>query len=181
MGVGHMAADNIITNIVLDAAMSPPMSEREKALRDLFVREYLQDYDAIGACLRCGFMRAFAEEYAKKFMSEPYVRQQIAIIDSTTPLPNSGNKDADEYNKRRIVQRLFFEAHNMNGTQAARVSALKELAAIHGLTDKVIEDPNKGKKVHRGGIVMVPEIADVTQWEQLATTTQEKLVEDVRS
>lgn len=177
-----MATDNIITNIVLDAAMQPDLSPREKALRDLFVREYLTDYDPIAACLRCGFMRSFAEEYATKFMSEPYVRQQLIILEQTTPLPGTGSNDADDYNRKRIVTGLFREAHDMkNGSSSSRVSALKELAVIYRLTEKVIEDPNKGKKVHRGGIIQVPEIADVTQWEEVATHTQEKLVADVRS
>lgn len=174
-----MAADNFISNIVLDAAMMPEMSDRERALRDTFVREYFVDYNPIAACLRCGFMRSFAEEYATKFMGEPYVRQQLAILEQTAVLPNTGNKDADDFNKQRIVTGLFREAHNMMSNASARVSALKELAEIYKLKDDKKPEDRNGK--HRGGIIQVPEIADVDRWEEVALSTQEKLVTDVRN
>jgi hypothetical protein len=175
-----MATDHMITNIVLDAAMMPEMSEREKALRDLFVREYFVDYNEIAACLRCGFMRSFAEEYAKKFMAEPYVRQQLAIMEQTAPLPNTGNKNADDFNRQRIIQGLFKEAHDRTSSGSARVSALKELAEIYKLKEPT-KAPEDNNKKHRGGVIQVPEIADVTKWEEVAVATQEKLVEDVRN
>lgn len=175
-----MATDHMITNIVLDAAMMPELSEREKALRDLFVREYFVDYDPIAACLRCGFMRSFAEEYAQKFMTEPYVRQQLVILEQTSPLPNTGNKNADDFAKQRIVNGLFREAHNMSSNASARVSALKELAEIYKLKEPTKPQENKNKK-HRGGVMVAPAIADVTQWEEIAVSSQEKLVEDVRN
>jgi hypothetical protein len=176
-----MAADNFVTNIVLDAAMMPELSPREKALRDLFVQQYLIDYDPVSACLRCGFMRSFATEYAEKFMTEPYVRQQLVVHEQTQPLPYSGNPDADDYNKKRIVEGLFREAHNKFSNASARVAALGQLAKIYQLDQKVVVDNNKGKKQHRGGIIMVPQVADVTEWEDVATATQDKLVSDARS
>lgn len=179
-----MAADNIISNIVLDAAMSAPLSDREKALRDLFVREYLVDYNAINACLRCGFMRSFAKDYADKFMDEPYVRQQLRLVEETAPvLPHQGNADAEAYHKQRIITGLMREAHyhGEGATPAARVAALGKLAVIYGMDQKVVVDPNKGRKQYRGGVIQVPEIADVTKWEDVAQVTQEKLVADVRS
>lgn len=175
-----MGADSFVANIVLDAAMMPEMSDREKALRDLFVREYLEDYNPIAACLRCGFMRSFAKEYAEKFMDEPYVRQQLQLLEQTAPVPNTGSSDADQYNKQRIVNGLFREAHNMSSSGSARVAAFSKLAQIYQLDQPVKIDPNKNTK-HRGGIIQVPEIADVTEWEEVAVSTQEKLVSDVRS
>lgn len=175
-----MATDSFVSNLVLDAAMMPELSDRERALRDLFVREYFVDYNPFAACLRCGFMRSFAQEYAEKFMGEPYVRQQLAIMEQTAPLPNAGNKDADDFNRQRIVQGLFREAHNMTSNASARVSALKELAEIYKLKEPVKAPEPKGKKA-RGGIIQIPAIADVTQWEDVAVVTQEKLVEDVRN
>lgn len=176
-----MAAENHITNIVLDAAMMPPMSDREKALRDLFVREYLQDYSAFAAALRCGFMRSFADEYAKKFMDEPYVRQQIQAMSYGL----EGDEEAEEaYNKKRVLNGLMREAHyhGEGSSAAARVSALGKLAVIYGM-DKTGLNPPPGGEVNkiRGGVMRVPDIADVTTWEEVAQNSQEKLVADARS
>jgi hypothetical protein len=171
------ASEDFISNIVIDTAMMPEMSEREKALRDLFVREYLQDYNAYAACLRCGFMRSFAEDYAKKFMGEPYVRQQLKVMEHV-----EGNEaDQSQYNRRRIYNALMKEAHyNGPGSSAsARVSALAKLAAIEGM-----DKPAKAEEntiLHRGGVMRIPDIADVTEWEDVAVVSQAQLVTDARS
>lgn len=171
------SGEEFISNIVTDSAMMPEMSEREKALRDLFVREYLQDYNAYAACLRCGFMRSFAEDYAKKFMAEPYVRQQLQVMQHV-----EGNEaDLAQYNRRRIYNALMKEAH-YNGpgsSQAARIAALSKLASIEGM-DKPVK-PEDNPTIHRGGVMRIPDIADVTEWEEVAVSTQTKLVTDARS
>ncbi len=173
-----MAANEHITNIVLDAAMMPPMSDREKALRDLFVKEYLEDYDAFAACLRCGFMRSFAGDYAQKFMGEPYVRQQLQMMQQ---LETNIAPTEDEYNKKRIMTGLFREA-NFRGegaSHAARVSALSKLAQLHGMEVKT--NGNVDTTMHRGGVMAVPAIANIDAWEETAVASQEKLVHNARN
>lgn len=173
-----MAANEHITNIVLDAAMMPEMTAREKALRDLFVKEYLEDYDPFAACLRCGFMRSFAAEYATKFMGEPYVRQQLQIMQhvETNIAPSE-----DEYNKKRIMNGLFREA-NFRGegsSHSARVAALAKLAALHGMEPKGTGPADAN--VHRGGVMSVPAIASLDAWEETAVASQERLVHNART
>lgn len=177
-----MAADNFLTNMVLDAAMTqPPMNEREKALRDLFVREYLVDYNAFGAAMRCGFMRSFAEDYAKKFLEEPYVQQQITLLQV-----NISHADDDEaasaFNKSRIYNGLMREAHyyGPGSSSASRVAALSKLATIEGMDAKAkAKNPNDHSS-KRGGVMVAPSIIDVTDWEQTAVKSQEKLVHNAR-
>lgn len=174
-----MATNEHITNIVLDAAMMPEMSEREKALRDVFVKEYLVDFDAFAAALRCGFMRSFAGEYATKFMEEPYVRQQIQLhqLDVQTNVPLT----EDEYTKKKIIARLMKEAHfeGKGSSHAARVAALGKLASLHGMDVKVAPGSD-GMGVHRGGVMAVPAIADINEWEATAVASQERLVAHAR-
>ncbi|ARB11146.1 terminase small subunit [Pseudomonas phage JG054] len=108
--------------------MEPELSEQEKALRDLFVQEYVKDFDPFQACLRVGFQAAFAVEYAKRFMSEPYVLRRIAELQRSTP----ENEDAQSREDKALVLSVLRQAAQ-NGPYASRVQAAAKLASILGL------------------------------------------------
>jgi hypothetical protein len=108
--------------------MEPELSEQEKALRDLFVQEYIKDFDPFQACLRVGFQAAFAVEYAKRFMSEPYVLRRIAELQRSTP----ENEDAQSREDKALVLSVLRQAAQ-NGPYASRVQAAAKLASILGL------------------------------------------------
>lgn len=154
-------------------AMDPELNEREKALRELFVNEYLVDYDEIKAAQRVGFQKAFAEDYAKKFMNESFVQKLIKAKEHT-PVDE---KKMEQYDKETVRAVLRAEMHNKFGTPAARVQAASKMAAILGM-DKPVEVKNE--HTHKGGVLMVPAIANLNDWEQMAMASQEKLVSDAR-
>ena len=108
--------------------MEPEPSGQEKALRDLFVQEYIKDFDPFQACLRVGFQAAFAVEYAKRFMSEPYVLRRIAELQRSTP----ENEDAQSREDKALVLSVLRQAAQ-NGPYASRVQAAAKLASIYGL------------------------------------------------
>lgn len=108
--------------------MEPELSEQEKALRDLFVQEYIKDFDPFQACLRVGFQAAFAVEYAKRFMSEAYVQRKIADLQRSTP----ENEDAQAKQDKALVLSVLRQAAQ-NGPYASRVQAAAKLATILGL------------------------------------------------
>jgi hypothetical protein len=112
-------------------------SPAELELRRRFVTEYLVDYNSYAAALRVGFSAAFAVDYAKRFMEEPYVRQLIRDRE----LGPDGDY-AEETNKRRIMAALFKEAnyHGPGSSHSARVSALAKLTALYGM-----EAPSKSE------------------------------------
>lgn len=152
------------------------LTDREKALRDLFVEHYLVDFNATLAAQRCGFEREFAIEYARKFLEEPYVQQRILQLKFASVDPAK----LEAYNKTRITNALLAEAHyrGPGSSHAARVSALAKLAAIHGMeTPKKIEATIK----HRGGVMAIPAIANIDDWEAAAAASQEQLVKDAKS
>lgn len=182
-----MAADNtanqFVSNLVLDTAMMPELGEREKALRDMFVREYLYDFDHIAAALRCGFLTAFAKEYADKFMSEPYVQQQLRMYSELGFAPGTQEAMNEELNaKRKVFNALMREAHyhGADGKHSARVSALAKLATILGMDKGPDKDQGKGE-LHRGGVMAVPAIANLNDWEDAAVISQEALVQHART
>jgi hypothetical protein len=154
----------------LGAPPAPVMTEREKALRDMFVAEYLVDYSQTNAAMRCGFPRDFAVEWGSRLMDEPYVQQKLKSLEMT---PGDPVAEA-EYNRQRIKQQLMREAHyrGPGSSHAARVAALARLAAIYDL-----EAPKKTKIdfEHRGGVMRAPGVANLEDWEAAAVASQEAL------
>lgn len=146
----------------------------EKALRDFFIKQYLTDYDAFAAAIRCGFSPALAPQYSQKFMLEPYVLRQIKSIE----LEGNGKNETEERNalKQKVISGLVRESHynGAGSSHAARVAAFSRLAQILGLD---AEQKNQGIS---GGVMVVPEIANVDDWENIAAAQQEKLRNDAQ-
>ena len=122
---------------------------REKALRDIFVTEYLKDFDAFTAALRCGFSSAAAAMYSQRFMEESYVQREIKIRELSL---TENELEETAIQKRKIMAALFREAHyrGPGSSQSARVNALRTLASITGL-DKVSSSNGV-----TGGVMVVP-------------------------
>lgn len=157
------------------AAMAPDLSKQERALRDRFVDEYLVDYSPLNAARRVGFSNAFAKEYAERFMTEPYVRQRIKQLETSGQVDE---EDLEEYNKKRIRAQLMREAHDQFSTGSARVAALGKLMSMYGMDapTRITQEIE-----HRGGVMMVPAIASLDDWERTAMAQQTKLSEAAQS
>ena len=161
---------------IVEPDLGSTLSAREKALRNLFVEEYLTDYDALGAAIRVGYPQSFAKEYAVRFMHEPYVLQQIKLKE-TTPVA----EDDNEAMKKRIMTGLIREA-NYRGpgcSQSARVAALAKLASIAGMdapsrSKTEITGPNGSPFL--GGQFVIPGVMTVEQWEAAAAAQQASLI-----
>lgn len=149
------------------------LTPAQKALRERFVEEYLYDRNSYHAALRCGFMSAFAMEYSRRFLEEAYVQNLIKFYDKGGHL--SGDKQQRRVKEERVEQVLMHLAEMPSVPERVRVSAAGKLALIYGMNAplKTQTDVN-----HRGGVMMVPAIASVDDWEQSALASQEKLVLD---
>lgn len=152
--------------------ISGELSPSAKRLRDEFVEEFLFDQSYINAAVRLGFHMPYASTYAKLFAEEPYVLQRIRQrqeeIDSA--------RDLDK-EKETLVHRVLTEAMQ-NGPYASRVAAAARMAAILGL-----DTPTKleGSFTHRGGVMAVPTIASIEDWEKEAEASQGKLATETRA
>lgn len=152
------------------------LKENEKQLRDLFVSEYLVDYDQVRAAQRCGFAYQFAIEYATKLMAESYVQRKISSLRIS---PDVNETELEDYNKRRIREGLIREAFysGPGASHAARVSALKALAQVNGMIVAPGGAGSKGSSGSPGGVMAVPGIADLDAWEQTASNSQDNLAQ----
>ena len=157
------------------ALMEPTMSEMERKLRDRFCDEYMKDGDAYAAASRVGFAAPFVPEMADRFMKESYVRKKLEELRQIV-------LDAEEKDSKKrakdIVQRVLMDvAMNKFEKGSARVAACNGLTNIHGLAAPVKSQVDVNM---RGGVLMVPAIADLNPWEQVAVESQRKLVSNVR-
>jgi hypothetical protein len=159
------------------AHMAPELSERERQLRNLFVDEYLVDEDKIEAAIRCGFQAAFAEDYALKFLREPYVQGRIKQLKYQR---YQNAKSKDEFDRIRVREWLISEARCKFNTGSARVAALAKLANILDM-DAPIKTHNINQTTLKAGVMVVPAIASLDSWEAAAVESQTKLVADARS
>lgn len=103
------------------------LSAQECQLRDLFVQEYLKDFDPHAACLRVGFLSAFATVYAQQFMNEGYVQRQIAALTRSAPASAAEQEAVD----RALLENSLREAMQ-RGPYASRVAAGRAFAELKG-------------------------------------------------
>lgn len=104
------------------------LSEDEKILRDLFVNEYLKDFDAYQACIRVGFLSTFALDWARKLMEEGYVQRAIAHFKRTATMGDAEAVATD----RALIEATLRQACQ-HGPYASRVTAARQLAEMRGL------------------------------------------------
>lgn len=145
--------------------MEPEPTPDERALRDKFVEHYLRTRDATQAAKLCGFMDAFATAYGNRLLSEPYVQQRVKVEE----------RELSKEEKQQLVESLLFREARDGTSHAARVSALSKLANILDM-----DGSKKLEITHRGGVMLVPAMASVDEWENIATAQQEEIVRDVR-
>lgn len=117
--------------------LADTLTKQEKALRQRFVAEYLADYDAFAAAIRLGYQEAFAQQYAKQFLTEPYTLKLIKEKEA-----EFGILTEEDQHRKKIVAGLYREAHSRFNSGSARVAALTQLAKIIG-----IEAPVKTQQV----------------------------------
>lgn len=158
----------------IDGAMAQELSASEKQLRDRFVEEYVFDFDRIAAAIRIGFLPSFALEWSQKLLDEPYVRNKIKELIKANA---EDEEKENEQTKRRIRAQLLREANyrGAGSSHAARVGALSKLSSLYGMDAPI---KTQQELTHRGGVMAVPGIASVEEWEKSALASQNKLQQD---
>lgn len=172
-----MAEPSAVPNFFDDLVMQPLLSEAEKAMRNKFVDEYLLDYDAYAAAVRVGFLSSIAPDYATQLMGDPYVRQRISARQTEQ---EENPKEAARKRKKLTEAALLREAsyHGPGASHGARVSALAKLASIYDM-DAAIKTKSE-ITMHRGGVMMIPAIANLDEWEKAASGSQERLIAEAQ-
>lgn len=108
--------------------MEPPaLTESEMAVRDMFVTEYQKDNDPYRACIRMGFLAAFAPDQAKAFMTDGYVLRKLAHLNAQAAAPSDTDRAEMLANLRWL---------SLNGTASSRATATKLYMEAQGYIKK---------------------------------------------
>lgn len=168
--------------------LTPAMKHR----RDVFIREYIRDFNGAQAWLRMKaevdpedahkhYSPAQAAEHAYQLRNEPYVAKRIAeLVDSL--------EAANMISQQRVLAMLIRDAElqGIGAKHAARVSAQKVLVDVLGMSTaaKAVAartESASGAGLPRGGVMVVPAVAGTAdEWEAAAASAQAKLKDEVR-
>jgi hypothetical protein len=153
--------------------MQQELSPDEKKLRDNFVTEYLKDYDAWAAAVRVGYLRTVASDYAALLMQEPYVQREI---DRRRVAPSEDPKATRKIKENRL-ESLLWELALLKGPDASHGARVQAARALQNMYEMEGATKIKSEVTHKGGVMMVPAIANVDEWEKLATASQDTLIQ----
>lgn len=155
------------------------LTPRKRQRADLFIIEYLRDYNATRAYRRTRLIECPFDDVSDDVCSQqgyemkrwPYVSQKI----------QEAFEIAEEKNvvtRTEVLHGLKREAlfHGPGASHGARVSGWGKLATIMGMDQKQVE---RGLSM-KGGIMVVPAVEGLDDWEQRAQAAQAALKEEVR-
>lgn len=99
----------------------------EIALRDLFIGEYMQDFNTFLAAIRCGFPAAMAVDWGRTLYQDAYVQKAIITL-SRKPSDNpQGQLEAD----KELIANTYRNAM-ATGSKSEQIAAARALAAMRG-------------------------------------------------
>lgn len=162
-----------------------------KVRRDIFISEYMVDFNAAQAWLRMKarhepedlhkeYTAAECAEHGYRMTREPYVAKRIQeLMDSMS--------QAELINANRVLGMAIREAnyHGLGAQHGGRVNAIKLLADLLSMTSTAKaatarNDTPKGNTGPRGGVMLVPATESEKGWEARSKAAQARLKEEVR-
>jgi hypothetical protein len=155
-----------------DDVIVEDLTVEEKNVRDVFVKQYLYDYDARSAIVRVGFSVNYAEYYADKFMAEPYVLRKILEQEQ-----KQSHVEVTKKAKALVIRRLHEQANykGRGSSHSARIAALSKLAQLYNM-----EPEKKFDLTGQSGVMAVPAMQSPKDWGEGAKDSQSKLKSKVK-
>jgi hypothetical protein len=159
-------------------------TEREIAIRQKFVDQYLFDYDPLAAAIRVGWPKEYAKEMSQRFMEEPYVLNEIKKRETKALIIDSDNPEAakqQEAELRQYVLQSLIKQANYYGpgsSHAGRVAALAQISKLQGLeaATRIKQEINT---TNGEGVFVVPGVVNAEDWAKMAAEHQAQLAEEV--
>lgn len=151
------------------------LTPKRKRMLDLFVDEYIVDFNPTNACIRAGFKVKFPYQKAQRLLREPYVQKKIWQV-----VENIDEKMLVSRKKvlGMLLREANFDAHG--ASHGARVAAIGKLATVLGMDQHNINIKGNINHNVRGGVMLVPLMPGTEEWEKLASNSQKQLKDDIR-
>lgn len=149
-----------------------PITLKQKIFYDLFIVEYIKDFNKSMAYIRAGGSVGHAPAGGAQVYRTPYVQRALMMLREQLEEENIITRTEILYSLKREAN-----YYGDDGSAASRTKALTILAKILGM-----EAPTKIEQTttHRGGVMVVPMVASTADWKMQALTSQEALKSDVR-
>lgn len=112
---------------IMDSQYAESLTENERTIRERFAREYVVDFSGPDALIRCGYAAAYADEYSKRFLSEPYTKNLISQLE------NEAEELLPEEHRKRMIKALYRVINSPYSKGSEKVSAIAQLCKIQGL------------------------------------------------
>lgn len=118
--------------MVITEGIAITLTDDERNLRDRFAKEYLEDYNEVQAAIRLGYAEAYARDYGKRFLSEPYTANKIKELERA---PDGEALTAEQIARKRRIAQLERQAnyYGPGSSHGARVSALTQICKLEGI------------------------------------------------
>lgn len=148
------------------------ISFKQKVFCDKFINEYLHDFNAPMAWIRAGGPVASATTGGYKTLKMQYTQNQLRIVRELMD-------EEHMVTRADVVFGIKQEAnyHGLDGSSSARVRAWGLLAKIKGMEAPVKQEL---EVTHKGGVMVVPMVNNILDWEQQAAISQDALKLNVR-
>lgn len=114
------------------------LSDKEIALRDSFIKEYMVDFEPFSACLRMGFLPTFAADWSKRLYQDPYVQRGIAKATREQQI----DPKTQEAQDRALIENTLREGMQ-RGPFASRTAAARLMAEMRGWAKPDTADAEK--------------------------------------
>lgn len=145
-------------------------------------REYVKHGDMTHALVETGFVDGDTSlSQLRKIATK--IRQSVFFTSAYDHIVTSF-EEHEILTRERVLAGLFVEASDRYGptSGASRVSAWSKLAQLTGLEAQAKRGDDLKKELEApGGVLMVPFVSSVEDWEKAAMSQQARLKADVRS
>jgi hypothetical protein len=149
-----------------NAGQTSQLSEVEKELHNKFIEEFLFDFDDVKAAIRCGFSAASAKQYGPQMYASAYVQRQLKEFYNEEK--NAGRSDV-------ALVKATLRNTMINGGYKEAVMAATQMKSICGMEAPAKQGLQSG---HRGGIMRLPAIASLNEWEKVAESHQRNVMKE---
>lgn len=140
------------------------LSERERQLCDMFLKEYKKDYDPDRACLRLGVEPESLNKALLFFFNSPYVQKALAediVLDKPDCQKNVDKAFKFVANKLRNIAET--------GSNKERLDACKQISLLYGLNKPIDIRTNNALT----NVILSPAPVTDAEWEEQANVTMQ--------
>lgn len=164
------------TEQIKDVTIVDPCVDKDWPLHvklncEAFARQYIIDFNQKRAAIRMGYPETTANTMGGKLFWHSYTQAYlVALI--------RGMEETCIVGRNEVLAGLLREAHSYgpDSSSATRIMAWKEIAKILGMYIARVEI-----SANSSGVMTVPLVRDVNEWEQISQVSQGMLMEAARS